>query len=164
MTQQTRSIIAISVTALLLLALVGGTACTRRGGIGGREVGAVVGGAAGGVAGSQFGSGSGKTAATIAGVLIGAAVGSVVGEYMTRQDRAYMSRSLEQNRPGQTSTWSNPETGYNYRVTPRSTYVGQQGRTCRDFNQVILADGRRETVSGTACKTPQGRWEIVSTN
>lgn len=150
--------LALFLVLLLLLASLAG--CARQG-IGGREAGAVIGGVGGGIAGSQFGSGSGKTAATIAGVLIGAAVGSYIGEYMTSQDRQYMGRSLETNQPGQTSTWSNPQTGYNYRVTPASTYTGRQGRTCRDFNQVIMADGRRERVSGTACKNSQGRWEIV---
>lgn len=162
MTLNSKKAAALAMVLILSFSLLS-LGCTRRGGISGREAGAVVGGVGGGIAGSQFGSGSGKTAATIAGVLIGAAVGSYIGEYMTRQDREYMGRSLEQNRPGQTSTWSNPETGYNYRVTPQPVYTGSQGRTCRNFNQVILADGRRERVRGTACKNRQGRWEIVST-
>lgn len=135
--------------------------CTRQSGIGGRETGAVVGGVAGGVAGSQFGSGSGKTAATIAGVILGAAVGSYIGDYLTSQDRNQMGRAFETNRPGQPTQWRNPQTGYQHRVVPQQTYRNQQGRTCRNFNQVIMTGGQRETVQGTACKNNQGQWEIV---
>lgn len=155
--------ISLAVILILVTAL---TACQPRrgGGVGGREVGAVVGGVGGGIAGSQFGSGSGKTAATIAGVLIGAAVGSYIGDYMTSQDRQYMGRALETNQPGQTSTWNNPNTGYNYRVTPASYYTGNNGRSCRQFTQTIYDNGQPQQVRGTACKNPQGQWEIVSTN
>jgi len=37
------------------------------------------------------------------------------------------------------------------------------GRYCREFQQTVTIGGRTEQAYGTACKQPDGAWELVST-
>lgn len=124
------------------------------------QAGSVIGGIAGGVLGHQVGSGSGRTAATIVGTLAGAAIGGSVGRSMDAEDRRQMAYTLENSRTGHTSTWKNPDTGYNYAMTPTRTYESSSG-PCREFTMDARVDGRPETVRGTACRQSDGTWKIV---
>lgn len=38
------------------------------------------------------------------------------------------------------------------------------GRYCREFQQTIMIDGKRQQAFGAACQTPDGGWEIVPDN
>ena len=56
--------------------------------------------------------------------------------------------------------WRNPETGLEYEVEP--IRPRDEGRRCREFR--LMAEdkrGREEEVYGTACRTPDGSWELV---
>ena len=79
------------------------------------ERGALLGAAAGGILGNQIGGGSGQVIATGAGVFIGAAAGKAVGARMDETDRLRMqqaqAQSLEYGRVGDSTNWSNPDTG-----------------------------------------------------
>ena len=138
------------------------------GGMGGmgpkQTVGTGVGALAGGVIGSQFGGGEGRLWATGAGVLIGALMGSEVGKSLDRADRAYMGRAtysaLENNRSGQTSRWDNPDSGHYGTITPQPAYSTSSGRPCREYTQTIYIDGRSQQAHGTACRMPDGSWQI----
>lgn len=121
------------------------------------NTGQVVGAVAGGALGSRFGAGSGKTAAIIAGTLVGGYLGGYVGKQMDENDRWHAYQALEKNPTGQTSNWHNPDTGYDYAVTPTRTY--QSGSTpCREYVTEAWIDGKREEVRGTACRQPDGSW------
>ncbi|MGB5473249.1 MAG: hypothetical protein WBQ78_07215 [Gammaproteobacteria bacterium] len=37
------------------------------------------------------------------------------------------------------------------------------GRYCREFQQNVAIGGRREEAYGTACRNPDGSWEVIST-
>ncbi len=153
-----RSLLLIVVLISVFAAAPG---CSKNGGVNQQQVGGLLGGIAGGVVGSQFGSGSGKTAATIAGVLVGAAAGSYIGSRMDEADRLEMNKTLEYNKTGQTDRWRNPDTGAEYAVTPTRTYQPESGRYCREYTQKIWIDSKQETATGTACRRPDGTWEIV---
>ncbi len=123
-------------------------------------------GAAGGaLIGSQIGSGTGKLIAVAIGTLAGAWIGSEIGKRLDARDQAMMSgttnQALAHNATGQTSSWSNPQSGNSGSVTPTSNYSTSQGQTCRNFNQTVSASGQQEGRQGTACQQPDGSWRIV---
>lgn len=121
------------------------------------DTGRVVGGILGGVLGAQVGDGDGRTAAIIAGTLIGAHIGGSIGRNMDENDRMRAAHSLEHNRTGHATEWRNPDTGYRYEMTPTRTYHSDAG-PCREYEMQAWIDGRNETVTGTACRQPDGTW------
>ncbi|MGF1614030.1 MAG: RT0821/Lpp0805 family surface protein [Gammaproteobacteria bacterium] len=124
-------------------------------------VGAILGGVVGGVAGAQVGRGDGKTAATIAGTLLGVLIGSHVGRTMDQADRYCTAQVLEQAADRQSIVWHNPEAQAEYRVTPVTSYT-QQGQYCREYLTEAEVGGVPQQVYGTACRSPDGAWQIVN--
>lgn len=98
-----------------------------------RDTGALVGGTAGAVLGSEIG---GTT-----GTLLGAAGGALLGREI-----------------GESTAWTNPDTGERYEVTPTETF-SRDGRPCREFRMDV--EGEDEEVTGVACRTASGDWEIA---
>ena len=124
------------------------------------EQGEVIGGVIGGVVGAQVGDGSGQTAAIIIGTLAGAMIGRHLGETMDDVDRMQTARTLNDARTGQSSTWVNPDTGYEYTVTPTKTYE-QSGGPCREFSLNATVGGQPDQeVYGTACLQADGSWLV----
>lgn len=121
----------------------------------------VIGGVVGGVVGAQVGEGSGRTVAIIVGTLAGAMIGRQIGETMDDVDRMRTARSLNDSRTGQSTTWVNPDTGYEYTVTPTRTYEEGRG-PCREFSLNATVDGQPDQeVFGTACLQADGSWILV---
>jgi surface antigen len=134
---------------LLGATLISGASCATK-----RETGAATGAVAGGIVGGVLGGDTG--------LLIGAAVGGLLGygagAAIEREDRRRIAYALERNEPVE---WQNPETGYEYEVQP-TQYEVREGRRCREFR--LLAEdsrGRQKEVYGTACRQPDGSWELV---
>lgn len=152
MKRMKRVLVAVAVAATLSL---GGCATKQ-------ESGTAIGGILGGVLGSQVGSGSGKTAATIAATIAGAVIGGQVGKSMDETDRLKAQHALETNPTGQPSTWQNPDSGYTYTVTPVKTYKNTEGRYCREYTTKVNIGGKMEDAYGTACRQPDGTWEVVN--
>jgi len=130
-----------------------------------QSAGAVIGGIAGGLLGSKVGHGKGQLAATAAGTLFGVLIGSEIGKSLDRADRLYAARTtqgaLETNKSGETSSWSNPDSGHSGTVTPEPAYQTSAGQYCREYQQQITVGGKSETAYGTACRQPDGSWKIV---
>lgn len=124
------------------------------------QTGMVIGGALGGALGSQIGGGEGRTVAAIIGTLFGATVGGAVGRSMDDNDRIKVARTLETVRTGVSSQWRNPDTGYQYSVTPTRTYE-TAGTPCREFTVNGMIGGRKEKIIGTACRQADGSWRTV---
>ena len=140
-----------------LLALV--SACESK-----QTTGTLVGAAGGGLAGHALGGGFWGAAA---GALIGGLLGSQIGKSMDREDVAKAEqtnqKAMETNSTGQSSTWSNPNTGNSGSVTPTTNaYVAQGGEVCRDFQQTVSAAGSSESARGRACKQADGSWKVVN--
>lgn len=125
------------------------------------QTGMIVGGALGGLLGSQVGGGHGRIAATIIGTLAGAAIGGSVGRSMDETDRLKTAVALEDVRTGVPSSWRNPDTGYEYTVTPTKTYETASG-PCREYTVDAIIGGKKEKVYGTACRQPDGSWQNQS--
>lgn len=125
------------------------------------QQGEVVGGVLGGVLGSQVGEGSGKTVAIIVGTMAGSMIGRQIGQSMDDVDRMKTAETLNNNRTGQSTTWTNPDTSEKYTVTPTRTFE-ESGGPCREFELDATVGGEPdEKVSGTACLQADGSWEIV---
>ncbi|WP_207478569.1 RT0821/Lpp0805 family surface protein [Arenibaculum pallidiluteum] len=58
--------------------------------------------------------------------------------------------------------WSNPATGRRGLVEPVRTYENSSGQLCREYTHTLYADGRAETLKGTACREPSGGWRLVT--
>lgn len=128
--------------------------------------GTVIGGVVGALVGSQLGKGNGKLAAVGVGTLIGALVGNDIGRSMDSVDRSYatgaVNRALETAPTCTTITWDNPQTGNYGAITPTRTFEPSPGRYCREFQQQVVIGGTLQDAYGTACRQPDGSWQIVA--
>lgn len=119
---------------------------------------------AGGLIGSTLGKGSGNVAAIVAGSMLGALAGGYLGQSLDQEDlkqhqQAQLS-ALEYNKSGTVSGWRNPDTGASGSVKPVRTFQ-MDGRYCREYTQTIRIGGKEEQGYGTACRQPDGSWEVV---
>ena len=146
-----RSALAASM-ALLLVAC--STAPTKQ------DQGMIIGAIAGGILGHQVGGGSGQVLATMVGTVAGAAIGGSIGRTMDDYDRMHTSAALENVRTGVPSAWVNPDTGYEYVVTPTNTYDAGTG-PCREYTLDATIGGKTEQIYGTACRQADGSWMVV---
>jgi surface antigen len=132
---------------------------TNTGGV----LGGIAGAALGGFLGSQFGSGGGKTAATIGGVVLGGIAGNQLGKELTCEDEEYVEdTTYESLESGEDAAWRNTESGNYGEVRPGDVYTDARGYECRAFEQEIYVNGQPVKDTGTACKQPDGSWQIVS--
>jgi surface antigen len=122
------------------------------------QKGAVAGAVVGGVVGSTIGGGTGRTVAIVAGTVAGALIGGNIGRKMDEADRLKAAQALENTPTGQHSTWRNPDSGNQYTVTPTRTYEASSG-PCREYTMNATVDGKRDQVTGTACRQPDGTWK-----
>lgn len=130
-------------------------------------IGAVIGGGAGAILGSNIGKGDGRTAAIIAGAVIGVLAGQSIGSGLDAADRRCVSRTLEKVPDGRTVAWSGPRragasTPDHSTLTPTRTWQTTGGRYCREYRTTGTIGGRVEEAYGTACRNPDGSWQIVS--
>ena len=125
-----------------------------------QDQGLIIGAIAGGILGHQVGGGSGQVLATMVGTVAGAAIGGSIGRTMDDYDRINASATLENVRTGVPSTWVNPDTGYNYVMTPTGTYDSGNG-PCREYTLDATIGGNTEQIYGTACRQPDGSWKVA---
>lgn len=124
------------------------------------QQGEVMGGVLGGVLGAQVGEGRGRTAAIIVGTIAGAMIGRHIGESMDDTDRIKTATALNDSRTGQATSWVNPDTGYQYTVTPTRTFETSSG-PCREFQLDATVGGKtNEDLYGTACLQADGSWLV----
>jgi surface antigen len=121
----------------------------------------VVGGTAGGVLGSTIGGGAGRAAAVIAGTVLGAVVGGEIGRWMDAVDQACAAQTLEYAGTSRNVEWVNPDNGAVYQITPTETYRTAEDRYCREYRTEADIGGRKHEVYGTACRQPDGSWQLV---
>jgi surface antigen len=150
-----------AIAAVLALTIAAGAAgCSPNTGpneAGGTVLGAV----AGGLIGSRFGGGAGKVAAIMAGTAIGGFLGNQIGrnlDQQSQQQAAYAQTNAVSY--GRRSEWRSPSGNYGY-VDPGPVY-SEGGSVCRQYTHTIYIGGSREQGVGTACRAPDGRWDIVS--
>ena len=136
-----------SLCGLFSLSLVGCDTMTKQ------DVGTVTGGTIGALLGSQIGHGSGRHVAIAAGAITGALIGGQIGKTMDRQDQQQVYYALENNR---SRSWTNPNTGNQYTVTPTSS-----SGYCREYTTTGVINGQQQKMYGKACRQPDGSWKVV---
>ncbi len=147
-----KTIIAIAVASTVFL--VGCGSLTNE------QQGVLIGATAGGIIGNQVGGGSGKAAATLLGAIVGGAIGGNIGRSLDVTDRARLAQALETSPSGHTTTWTNPDRGTRYEVTPRPA-KRTGNHVCREYTMTGVINGKREQIVGTACRQPDGSWRAV---
>ena len=124
-------------------------------------------GAIGGAAvGYQIGDGGGKALAMFLGTIIGAGVGSGVGRELDEAARYRLAGATQyalESRPSGTRTiWRVSGGRACGVVVPEPAFKNERDQYCREFQQTVVVDGREESAYGTACRRPDGQWEIVN--
>lgn len=160
----------------LIAALATLTACTQQGGrpnsgvmqgggVNKQDIGTLLGAGLGAWAGSNVGGGKGNIVAIAAGTLLGAALGNQVGASLDKADMTYYNQTsqyaLETGQPGQSFPWQNPQSGNSGVVVPSNYYQTAGGQYCREYSQRVTVGGRTEEAYGTACRQPDGSWQVV---
>jgi surface antigen len=126
------------------------------------DLGRALGAVAGGVTGYQFGGGHGKAAAVIGGTIIGALIGGNIGRSMDDLDQNCVGQILEHAPPNQPITWRDQGGAGRYEVIPSPAYQDRQGRYCREYQSTATIGGQSQPTYGTACRQPDGSWQIVN--
>ena len=154
---------AISLIAALCVALLT-SGCAQDGSTDKQTVGTLTGAALGGLLGSRFGSGSTRVVTAGVGVFLGALIGSEIGKSMDDVDRLKADRANQQAQTvpiGEEIAWNNPDSGHSGTVTPVRDGTSSSGQYCREFQQTVTIGGKTESAYGTACRQPDGSWQIV---
>jgi len=128
--------------------------------------GTLLGGVGGALLGSQIGSGKGRLVGVAAGTLLGAMIGSEIGKSLDRADMAHMERTthtaLDTGRSGQPYAWRNPDSGHSGTIVAQPAYQARGGQYCREYQQTVSVGGKQEQAYGTACRQPDGSWQVVN--
>ncbi len=155
----------VAAVAVLAATAVGGCAAIEdRTGYGTRTQIATVGGAVGGgliavVAGASAGW-------IFLGTVLGGVAGGVASELLGGDDAQQSAEAgydaLENQAAGGTTEWRNTASGNRGTTTIDDSFVSAEGVPCKRFTQTITAEGETHSVTGTACRTGDGTWEIVA--
>ncbi|HIP78103.1 MAG TPA: hypothetical protein EYH07_06540 [Kiloniellaceae bacterium] len=84
----------------------------------------------------------------------------VLNEHQQRTHEAAQVRATTAA-VGETVHWSDGSAAGSVTVLRDGT--SSRGRYCREFQQEVIVGGEAERAYGTACRQPDGAWEIIST-
>lgn len=125
-------------------------------------IGGIGGATAGGLIASAFNA---NTAGVLGGAVLGGLIGGAIGNRMDAADRREANQAtyhaLESAPSGTTANWKNPDSSNSGTVTPTRTYQTHSGEYCREFEQSITIGGETQQAYGTACRQPDGNWQMV---
>jgi len=146
---------------VMVLLVFLGTACETAGPK--TAIGGATGAAAGGLIGHAAGGGA---AGIVGGVLLGGLLGGAIGNALDQRDQRLAmeaaQNSFENSRTGTQTTWRNPDSGHSGTITPTRTYESSGGQYCREYQQTINVGGETKKAYGTACRQPDGSWQVVN--
>lgn len=136
------------------------------GGCRNEDVGGLIGGILGGTIGAEVGRGDGRVIATSVGTMIGSQIGRNIGRRFDERQQYEISRNanhaFEYNRNGEPEVWHDPNENLVVSTTPTATLEQQDGRYCREYTTSIRVNNEIEQGYGTACRQPDGSWQIIS--
>lgn len=123
------------------------------------QQGAIGGAAGGALLGQAIGR---STEATLIGAAVGVTLGYIVGNEMDKFDKRELNQAYEFAPSGQTTSWTNPDSGNVYQVTPEPAYPSANNpqRPCRQAEILAVIDGRTEKTYSTACRNDAGQWVL----
>ena len=87
---------------------------------------------------------------------------ALIGALSEAQQRSYEDAQIRATTApiGETIHWS--DAGAAGAVTAVREGTSSQNRYCREFQQTVTVGGKTEQAYGTACRQPDGAWEIVA--
>ncbi len=98
----------------------------------------------------------------VAGGVLGSRLGRNLDEADRREQELAAQQAFDETRAGQTVAWNNPDSGNSGSITPTKTYQNTGGEFCREFTQTVSIGGEEEEAFGTACRKPDGSWQVQS--
>jgi surface antigen len=126
-----------------------------------QDAGTLFGAASGAIIGGALGNGN--LGSVAAGAIIGGFLGNAIGSELDANDQRLAAnaqyQALNAGPTGAPVQWrgrrnyGNVVAGSPYRVNDYN---------CRDYTHTIYIDGRPEVARGTACRQPDGTWQVVS--
>ena len=125
-----------------------------------QAISTVIGGVVGGAIGSSVGRGDNRVVAIILGTVVGAVIGNQIGKRLDDADRGCIGHALELSRNNRPVYWENPNSGFNYTVTPISNFTAN-GLKCRNYDLLIQGNGINQTQTESACLENGGNWQSV---
>ncbi len=129
-----------------------------------KDIGAISGMIAGGAIANDLAHGNkNKGIATVLGAFIGGAIGQSIGEQLDAADKILASgaytQALEKTPSNESVVWKNPDSGNYGSFTPGPAYQANN-RQCREYNQEVFIGGAKQEAYGTACRRPDGSWQV----
>ena len=73
-----------------------------------------------------------------------------------------LQEALETLPSHQSKQWEMPDRTSSGFVTPLRSFKIKTGHYCRDFMQTVSSNGEIVSTQGTACRTDDGRWLVVT--
>ena len=98
--------------------------------------------------------------ATIVGALLTEETADRLKVRLEPRDLQRTATALEKNEPSERAAWINPTTGHELVVDPEGSRQ-RDGIRCRDFTFTVETDFGRETQQRTACRRPDGNWQVA---
>ena len=139
----------ISITLLLLCFLTAGYGCANH-----AQQGATVGGLAGATIGAL--TFKDKLLGAAVGAGVGVLMGYIVGNEWDKSDEAKVQAALEHNKSGQTTSWTNPDTGAKYTATPDHPYMAEN----KVYRDIVIKDEDGHSVMAKAWRDDKGVWHL----
>lgn len=128
-------------------------------------VATLVGTVGGGVIGAQFGTGTGQWVGAGLGGITGGLAGNAIGRYIDEFDNRRANQAFQrasQVPVGEVVYWNNTRTGNWGCYKPlREGHSSVQGLYCREYETTAVIQGRKQRIYGTACRQPNGTWELM---
>ncbi|MCI5138257.1 MAG: hypothetical protein D3922_07535 [Candidatus Electrothrix sp. AR1] len=86
----------------------------------------------------------------------------LVEKEMDRYDREQVNHVFERGLSGRTSSWTNPDRGNQYRITPLPALQTIGKSVCRKakIEAMLNSNDPLETINTKACRANNGRWRI----
>lgn len=86
----------------------------------------------------------------------------LIRDRMDRYDREQTNHIFERGLSGQTLSWTNPDQGNQYRITPLPAYQTIGNSVCRKAQIEAMLNGneQRIIINSKACRTKNGHWRI----
>ncbi len=105
---------------------------------------------------------AGTTVANNGANMVDGSLSGSVGKSMDDTDNSKVNQTLETQKTGQTSTWTNSSSSTSFTLTPTRTFTSPTGEPCRDFTMSALINGKTQQIYGTACRDQNGKWHVIS--
>jgi surface antigen len=128
------------------------------------QTGALAGAAFGGIIAALADANPAWIAAS---TILGGVAGGAIGNYLGKQDAEKHAESnlhaLNTLEKGQTSSWSDTQTGNSGSTTVTNVTTKADGTVCKSFTETVKTSAKTVTQEATACKAPGGDWKVQTT-